>query len=58
LDTEKGGEMTRNFIPLDEIAEAWMKEPALREAYDALADEFALASALIKARGDANMTQE
>ena len=30
----------------------------IKAAYDALADEFALAGALIKARGDAGLTQE
>jgi transcriptional regulator with XRE-family HTH domain len=36
----------------------WMKEPAYREAYDALEGEFALAAALIRARADAGLTQE
>jgi transcriptional regulator with XRE-family HTH domain len=36
----------------------WMKEPEYRKAYDALEGEFALAAALIKARADADMTQE
>lgn len=35
-----------------------MKDPEFRAEYDALEDEFALASALIKARGDADLTQE
>jgi transcriptional regulator with XRE-family HTH domain len=35
-----------------------MKEPEFRAAYDALEEEFALAEALIKARADADMTQE
>ena len=34
------------------------KDPEYVAAYDALEEEFALASALIKARGDADMTQE
>ena len=34
------------------------EDPAFRAEYDALEDEFALASALIKARGDADLTQE
>ena len=34
------------------------KNPEFRAAYDALEDEFALAGALIKARGEADMTQE
>jgi len=50
--------MSRRTIPVEEAAEKWMKNPAFQEAYHALEDEFALASALIKARGDAGMTQE
>jgi DNA-binding XRE family transcriptional regulator len=50
--------MTRNTIPVEEAAKSWMKDPEFRAAYDALEDEFALASALIKARADADMTQE
>ena len=50
--------MTRKYIPVEEAAKTWMENPAFRAAYDALEDEFALASALIKARGDADLTQE
>jgi transcriptional regulator with XRE-family HTH domain len=50
--------MTRKYIPVEEAAKEWMKDPDFREAYDALEGEFALASVLIKARGDADMTQE
>jgi ribosome-binding protein aMBF1 (putative translation factor) len=50
--------MTERFIPVEEAAREWMKDPAFSTAYDALEDEFALASALIKARADADMTQE
>jgi ribosome-binding protein aMBF1 (putative translation factor) len=50
--------MSRKYIPVEEVAQEWAKEPGFQAAYDALEDEFALASALIKARGDANMTQE
>ena len=50
--------MTRTYIPVEEAAVEWMKDPAFKTAYDALEGEFALASALIKARGDADMTQE
>src|ERR1700730_10762545 len=48
----------RKFIPVEEVAKEWMKDPAFVAAYDALEDEFAVASALIKARGEADMTQE
>jgi ribosome-binding protein aMBF1 (putative translation factor) len=50
--------MTRRYIPVEEAAKEWMKDPEFVAAYDALEDEFALASALIKARSDADMTQE
>ena len=36
----------------------WMKDPGYRAEYDALEGEFALASALIRARADAGLTQE
>jgi ribosome-binding protein aMBF1 (putative translation factor) len=48
----------RKFIPVEEVAKEWMKNPEFVAAYDALEDEFAVASALIKARGEADMTQE
>jgi ribosome-binding protein aMBF1 (putative translation factor) len=50
--------MSRKFIPVEEAFEGWRKDPEFVAAYDALEDEFAVASALIKARGDAAMTQE
>lgn len=50
--------MTRRFIPVEEVAGEWFNDPAFRAAYDALEDEFALASALIEARGRAGLTQE
>ena len=50
--------MKRQFIPVDEAFKEWRKDPEYVAAYDALEEEFALASALIKARGDADMTQE
>jgi ribosome-binding protein aMBF1 (putative translation factor) len=50
--------MTRRYIPVEEAFQEWRKDPAYVAAYDALEDEFALASALIRARGDAGMTQE
>jgi hypothetical protein len=48
----------RKYIPVEEVAKEWMKDPDFVAAYDALEDEFAVASALIKARSDADMTQE
>ena len=50
--------MKRKFIPVEEAFREWEKDPEFRAAYDALEDEFALASAMIKARSDADMTQE
>jgi len=48
----------RKFIPVEEAFAEWRKDPAYVAEYEALEEEFALASALIKARGDADMTQE
>ena len=50
--------MSRKFIPVEEAFRELMKRPDFVAAYDALEDEFAMAAALIKARGDADMTQE
>ncbi len=50
--------MTRKYIPVEDVAKGWMKNPQFRAAYDALEEEFALAAALIKARGGAGLTQE
>jgi ribosome-binding protein aMBF1 (putative translation factor) len=50
--------MKPRFIPVEESFAQWKKDPEYVAAYDALEGEFALASALIKARGDAEMTQE
>jgi len=48
----------RKFIPVEEAFSRWEKNPQFVAEYEALEEEFALASALIKARGDADMTQE
>lgn len=45
------------MIPFAEVKAEMMRDPAVRAAYDALADEFAIAEALIRARTDAAMTQ-
>lgn len=50
--------MKRQYIPVEEAFKEWRKDPEYVAAYDALEEEFALASALIKARGDADLTQE
>ena len=50
--------MSRRFISVEEAFREWRKDPEYVTAYEALEAEFALASALIKARADAAMTQE
>jgi len=42
----------------DAMKEAWLNDPAVRAEYDALEEEFSIAEALIRARAEANMTQE
>lgn len=44
-------------IPLKKVAKRWMKEPGFKAGYDALDEEFALASQLIEARSRAGLTQ-
>ena len=50
--------MKRKFIPADESFTRWKKDPRFVAAYNALEAEFALAASLIKARSEADMTQE
>jgi ribosome-binding protein aMBF1 (putative translation factor) len=50
--------MSRRFIPVEESFKKWMKDPQYRRAYDALEEEFALAAALMDARGQAGLSQE
>ncbi len=50
--------MSKTLIPVEQSLEAWRKDPAYREAYDALDEEFTLAAALIEARADAGISQE
>lgn len=42
---------------LKDLKADWLKDPAVRADYDALAAEFALADALVRARAAANLTQ-
>src|ERR1039457_3541427 len=49
--------MMRKTIPVETAVQDWRKDPDFVAAYDALDEEFSLASALIKARADAGMTQ-
>ncbi|WP_051960669.1 helix-turn-helix domain-containing protein [Devosia riboflavina] len=50
--------MTKKFIPVEAAINDWMKDPEFRAAYDALEEEFSVAEAIIKARAEADMTQE
>jgi predicted transcriptional regulator len=44
-------------IPFDELAEEWLKDPAVKAEYDRLAPEFEIASELIRARARAGLSQ-
>ena len=46
------------MIDFDDVKKEWMKDPAFVKEYEALEEEFSLASALISARSHADMTQE
>jgi ribosome-binding protein aMBF1 (putative translation factor) len=50
--------MMKKMISVEESFAAWRKDPEYIKAYDALADEFALAAAMIEARAHAGLTQE
>jgi ribosome-binding protein aMBF1 (putative translation factor) len=50
--------MKRKYIPVEEVFARWRQDPEYVAAYDALEEEFALAASLIKARAEADMTQE
>ena len=50
--------MKRTFIPVAESFAQWKKDPEYAAAYAALEGVFALASSLIQARSEADMTQE
>ncbi len=50
--------MKRKFIPAAESFAQWKKDPEYTAAYAALEGEFVLASSLIQARSQADMTQE
>ena len=50
--------MSSKYVAVEESLQCWEKEPAFRRAYDVLADEFALAAALIDARAHAGLSQE
>jgi len=48
----------RKFIPARRLINKWRKDPAFMREYQALEEEFALAAAMIAARGHAGLTQE
>jgi ribosome-binding protein aMBF1 (putative translation factor) len=50
--------MKRKFIPAAASFTEWNKDPKYRAEYASLEEEFALAASLIKARSQADMTQE
>lgn len=50
--------MKNKFIPAEGSFAQWKKDPKYIAEYVALEEEFALASALIRARGNADMTQQ
>ena len=49
--------MTKRILAND-VHQKWLKEPAYSEAYDNLAEEFALAATMIEARNRAGLTQD
>jgi transcriptional regulator with XRE-family HTH domain len=50
--------MSSKMIPVEESFATWRSDPGYEEAYNALADEFSLAAAIIEARARAGLTQE
>jgi ribosome-binding protein aMBF1 (putative translation factor) len=49
--------MKKKGIPVERSFSEWRRDPAYVKAYDAFEDEFALAAALIDARGRAGLSQ-
>jgi ribosome-binding protein aMBF1 (putative translation factor) len=47
----------KKFIPVEKSFAKWRRDPEYAKAYNALDDEFALAAALIDARGKAGLSQ-
>src|SRR6266581_3694376 len=46
------------MVRITDLHKKWMKEPKYRKAYEALEEEFLLASAVIEVRNRAGLTQE
>jgi ribosome-binding protein aMBF1 (putative translation factor) len=49
--------MRKNTIPAQGVFAEWRKDPELMREYDALEDEFSLASQIVGARAHANLSQ-
>ena len=49
--------MSRTCIPVEESFARWHKDPEFMKEYDALEEEFALASALMRARADLSQAE-
>jgi DNA-binding XRE family transcriptional regulator len=49
--------MKRRMIPAKELFAEWRQDPNYVREYEALADEFEFAGAMIDARGNAKLTQ-
>jgi transcriptional regulator with XRE-family HTH domain len=50
--------MTKKMIPAEKVFADWRKDPTYRKAYEALGEEFSLASTMIRARASAGLTQK
>jgi ribosome-binding protein aMBF1 (putative translation factor) len=50
--------MSKKYTTARELHREWMKNPEYVKAYDALEEEFSLAEAFIRARAQADLTQE
>jgi ribosome-binding protein aMBF1 (putative translation factor) len=50
--------VSRKTIPAEDVFKRWRKNPAYVAAYENLAEEFALAGAMIQARAGAGLTQQ
>lgn len=53
----KASKKLRKFIPVEEAIARWRRDPEYMKEYDALEEEFALVSEIIKARAAAGLTQ-
>jgi hypothetical protein len=54
----RGKVRTMSRIRVDDLHRDWMKDPEYRQEYEALEEEFSLASVLIDARKRTGMPQE